>query len=119
MAVAMTDESKSPTGALSRHDPNRLRRARAGHWEADTVIAAGRQHAIVTLVEGKSGFAVTDKVDRKTSAQVSAAVIERLLAAAGRVKKITFYNDKGVAGQKLIDQSLGSTAYFADPFASW
>jgi len=95
------------------------RRTHIGHWEADTVIGAGHQHAIVTLVERKSGFAVMAKVDRKTSEQVSAAVIDRLLPVAGRVKTITFDNGKEFAGHKLIDQSLGSTAYFADPFASW
>ena len=66
------------------------RRTHIGHWEADTVIGAGHQHAIVTLVERKSGFAVMAKVDRKTSEQVSAAVIDRLLPVAGRVKTITF-----------------------------
>ena len=95
------------------------RRAQIGHWEADTVIGAGHQHAIVTLVERKSGFAVMAKVDRKTSEQVSAAVIDRLLPVADRVKTITFDNGKEFAGHKLIDQCLGSTAYFADPFASW
>jgi IS30 family transposase len=31
----------------------------------------------------------------------------------------TFDKGKEFAGHKLINQSLGSTAYFADPFASW
>jgi IS30 family transposase len=95
------------------------RRARIGHWEGDTVIGAAHQHAIVTLVERKSGFAVATKVDRKTAEQVSAAIIERLKPMAARVKTITYDNGKEFAAHKAIDQSLGSTAYFADPFASW
>lgn len=95
------------------------RRGRIGHWEGDTVIGAAHQHAIVTLVERKSGFAVATKVDRKTAEQVSAAIVERLKPMAARVKTITYDNGKEFAAHKAIDQSLGSTAYFADPFASW
>lgn len=94
-------------------------RAHIGHWEGDTVIGAAHQHAIVTLVERKSGFAVVTKVERKTSEQVSAAIIKRLEPIAARVKTITFDNGKEFAGHRQIDESLGSTAYFADPFASW
>jgi IS30 family transposase len=95
------------------------RRAHVGHWEGDTVIGAAHQHALVTLVERKSGYAVVAKVHRKTSEQVSAAIIKRLTPLASRAKTITFDNGKEFAGHKLIDQSLGSTTYFADPFASW
>ena len=84
-----------------------------------TTHRAAHQHAIVTLVERKSGYAVVTKVNRKTSDQVSAAIIKRLKPLASRVKTITYDNGKEFAGHKAIDQSLGSTAYFADPFASW
>ena len=95
------------------------RRSHIGHWEGDTVIGAAHQHAIVTLVERKSGYAVVSKVNRKTSDQVSAAIIKRLKPLAWRVKTITYDNGKEFAEHKFIDASLGSKAYFADPFASW
>ena len=50
--------------------------------------------------------------------QVSAAIVKCLRPLASRVKTITYDNDKEFAGHKAIDQFLGSTAYFADPFAS-
>ena len=59
------------------------------------------------------------KVHRKTSEQVSAVIIKRLTPLASRAKTITFDNGKEFPGHKLIDQSRGSTTYFADPFASW
>jgi len=36
-----------------------------------------------------------------------------------RVKTITFDNGREFAHHGVIDQALGSKAYFADPFASW
>ncbi len=59
------------------------------------------------------------KVNRRTSDQVSAAIINRLKPVASQVKTITYYNRKEFASNKAIDQSLGSMTYFADPFASW
>ena len=43
----------------------------------------------------------------------------RLKPLASRVKTITYDNGEELGGHKTIDQSLGSTAYFADPFDSW
>jgi len=52
------------------------RRVHIGNWEGDTVIGAAHQHAIIRLVERKSGYAVVTKENRKTSDQVSAAIIK-------------------------------------------
>lgn len=95
------------------------KRLHIGHWEGDTVIGAAHQQAIVTLVERKSGYAVIAKVERKTAEQVSAAIVDRLGPIATCVKTITYDNGKEFASHVAIDQCLGSTAYFADPFASW
>ena len=42
-------------------------RGRFGDWEGDTFIGKGRQGAIVTLTERKSGFLVVRQVARKTA----------------------------------------------------
>jgi IS30 family transposase len=94
-------------------------RSQIGHWEGDTVIGAGHQQAIVTLVERKSGFAVLRHVTRKTSELVSQAIISSLAPLAQRVKTVTYDNGKEFAGHAVVDKALKSTAYFADPFASW
>jgi IS30 family transposase len=36
-----------------------------------------------------------------------------------RVKALTYDNGKEFSGQARIDEALGSTGYFARPFASW
>ena len=94
-------------------------RSRVGHWEGDTVIGAAHKHAIVTVVERKSGFAVLSKVENKTSEAVSQAIIDRLKPYAARVITLTYDNGKEFADHARIDAELDSTGYFADPFASW
>jgi transposase, IS30 family len=94
-------------------------RSCVGHWEGDTVIGAAHKHAIVTVVERKSGFAVLAKVENKTSEAVSQAIINRLKPYVARVTTLTYDNGREFADHARIDDELNSTAYFADPFASW
>ena len=94
-------------------------RKQVGHWEGDTVIGANHKQAIVTVVERKSGYAVISKVENKTADLVSAAIVNRLKPFGGKVKTLTFDNGKEFCGHGKIDEALGSTSYFARPFASW
>jgi IS30 family transposase len=94
-------------------------RKQVGHWEGDTVIGANHKQAIVTVVERKSGYAVIAKVENKTADLVSAAIVNRLKPFGAKVKTLTFDNGKEFCGHGKIDEALGSTSYFARPFASW
>jgi len=94
-------------------------RLEVGHWEGDMVIGARHKQAIVTLVERKSGYAKLFKVPNKTAELVSAAMIKSLKPFDGLVDTITLDNGKEFADHQRIDLELGSTIYFADPFASW
>ena len=94
-------------------------RRQIGHWEGDTLIGKGHKHAIVSLVERKSGNAVLAKVENKTAALVSTAIIKRLKPISKRVQTLTYDNGKEFADHATIDRALGSTAYFADPYSSW
>ena len=94
-------------------------RKQVGHWECDTVIGANHKQAIVTVVERKSGFAVMAKVSNKTADLVGSAIIDALTPFEARVKTLTYDNGKEFCGHAKIDEALGSTGYFARPFASW
>ena len=94
-------------------------RSQVGHWECDTVIGANHKGAVVTMVERKSGYAVMAKVSKKTADLVGAAIIEALKPLKARVKTLTYDNGKEFSGHARIDEALGSTGYFARPFASW
>ena len=94
-------------------------RKQVGHWECDTVIGANHKQAIVTLVERKSGFAVIAKVSNKTADLLGYAIIDAPTPFEARVKIMTYDNGKEFCGHAKIDEALGSTGYFARPFASW
>jgi hypothetical protein len=94
-------------------------RRQIGHWEGDTLIGKRHKHAIVSLVERKSGYAILAKVENKTADLVSTAIIKRLKPIAKRVRTLTYDNGKEFSDHAAIDKALGSTAYFADPYSSW
>ena len=70
------------------------RRERLGDWEADTIIGAGKQGAIVTLVERKSRFTLLKQVARRTAAAVEDAIFELLIPYQAATHTITFDNEK-------------------------
>ncbi len=94
-------------------------RHRYGDWEVDTIIGRRHQQAIVSLAERKSRLALIQKVDRKTSQQVSQAVTELLGSVKHRVYTITADNGKEFSGHQKIAKSLDANFYFAHPYASW
>jgi len=56
---------------------------------------------------------------KKTADLVGVAIIEALNPLKARVKTLTYDNGKEFSGHARIDEALGSTGYFARPFASW
>jgi len=73
----------------------------------------------VAIVVRKSGFAVLAHVTRKTSELVSQAIITSLTPLAQRFRTVTYDNGKEFADHAAVDEALKSTAYFANPYASW
>ena len=94
-------------------------RSQIGHWEADTVIGVNHKHAIVTLVERKSGYAVIAKVQNKTAKLVSKSIVKLLEPYKAKVKTLTYDNGKEFAKHAWVDKKLSSTGYFARPYCSW
>jgi len=94
-------------------------RERFGDWEADTIIGAGKQGAIVTLVERKSRFTLLKQVVRRTAAAVEDAILELLRPYLAVTHTITFDNGKEFANHQAIAQILQADMYFAHTYASW
>jgi len=94
-------------------------RERIGDWEGDTIIGAGRQGAIVTLVERKSRFTLLKQVANRTAAVVENAILDLLMPYQAATHTITFDNGKEFSNHQSIAQKLQSVVYFAHPYASW
>jgi IS30 family transposase len=95
------------------------KRERIGDWEGDTIIGAGRQGAIVTLVERKSRFTLLKQVANRTAAVVENAILDLLKPYHAATHTITLDNGKEFANHQSIAQKLQSKVYFAHPYASW
>lgn len=94
-------------------------KSRIGDWEIDLVIGKGHSGALVTIVERKTSFTVSTRVDDKSAKTVTAATIALLAPFKGAVLTITADNGKEFAYHEKMTTSLHCGVYFADPYCSW
>lgn len=94
-------------------------RSRIGDWEVDTMIGKNHQQALVTVVDRTSGYTLIQKVDHRTSALVTAAIIQLLATHLDKVQTITSDNGKEFADHQAIAHATGADFFFADPYSSW
>ncbi|WP_041766505.1 IS30 family transposase [Psychromonas ingrahamii] len=94
-------------------------KSRMGDWEIDLVIGKGHSGALVTIVERKTSFTVSTRVDDKSAKTVTAATIALLKPFEDSVITITADNGKEFAYHEEMTESLKCDVYFADPYCSW
>lgn len=94
-------------------------RRRFGDWEADLVIGAGHQQALVTINERKSRYALIAHVSCKSAQLVSEAIVALLTPFKTCVHTLTTDNGKEFAQHAQIASALKADFYFAHPYASW
>ncbi len=95
-------------------------RTRFGDWEGDTIVGAGQQGFIATLVDRTSRLLRGQKCDSKHAGPVADAVIHALQdMPTSWVKTITFDNGTEFSHHEKIAQKLGVDIYFAQPYASY
>ena len=94
-------------------------KCRIGDWEIDLVIGKGHSGALLTIVERKTSFTVSTRVDDKSAKTVTAATIALLAPFKGAVLTITADNGKEFAYHEKMTESLKCDVYFADPYCSW
>lgn len=90
-----------------------------GDWEADLVIGAGHQQALVTINERQSRYALIGHVPKKTAQAVSDVMVSLLTPYAACVHTLTTDNGKEFAQHERIASELGADFFFAHPYASW
>ena len=94
-------------------------RERFGDWEADLVIGAGHQQALVTINERISRYSLIAHIPAKTAQNVSNALISLLTPFSDVVFTLTTDNGKEFAQHEKIAATLGADFFFAHPYASW
>lgn len=94
-------------------------RARLGDWEADTIIGAHHQGAIVTLDERQSKLRLAAPLAGKQAQPVTDAIVRLLNPLKAYVKTITFDNGKEFTQHDALAEALACDTYFAKPYHSW
>ena len=92
---------------------------RFGDWEADTIIGARHQGAILSLVERKSKLTRLHKLASKAATEVKQTSIALLAPLVERVHTITVDNGKEFVQHEEITAALKAPIYFAHPHAAW
>ena len=95
------------------------RRERFGDWEADLMIGAGHQQALVTINERTSRYSLIAHVPAKSAQNVTDAMVSLLTPFKAFVHTLTTDNGKEFAQHERITQKLDADYFFAHPYASW
>ena len=93
-------------------------KGRIGDWEGDTLISHGSHCALLILVDRHSKYTIIRKVGRKTSENLSTAIINSLKKEGLPIHTITFDNGSEFAEHQRILKKLKTNIYFARPYKS-
>jgi transposase, IS30 family len=94
-------------------------RSRIGDWEVDTVVGAHHKGAVVTVVERRSRYLITDVLRSPNARAMRRSLTTVLRPHQQRVLTITADNDRAFAQHEAIARSLEAAIYFAHPYHSW
>lgn len=95
-------------------------RQTVGHWEGDLINGSQGTGHLVTLVERKTRFTLTDRVISKETEEVVESITD-LLNPLPEVLKgtVTLDNGKEFARHEVLERDTGVAVYFARPYHSW
>jgi len=92
---------------------------RLGDWEADTIIGANHQGALLSITERKSKLVRLIKLKDKCASTVRRTAIKLLAPLRDRLHTITVDNGKEFCEHEALAAELSCQIYFAHPYASW
>ncbi len=108
--------------SIRKRDKSVYKRLEAGHWEADTVVSGrGKTTAcFATLAERKTRYYIAIKIPNRKADTMANAIIKVLSEfPKGLVKTITCDRGTEFANWQTIEEQLGCSVYFADPYCAW
>lgn len=94
-------------------------KTRAGDWEADTIVGAGQQGCVVTLVERHSAYSLLRAMPIKRAETCASLIIQALKAAGKPVRTITYDNGSEFCRHERVNAEIGCESYFCTPYHSW
>lgn len=95
-------------------------RERFGDWEGDTITSRQSKAALLSMVERKSRLVQLEKLENKTSALTSQAVINRLLRFPKDSRHtITFDNGSENTEHEAISEAADIKCFFCDTYSAW
>ena len=105
-------------GMVSERPVSCNKRSWFGHWEGDTVRGKTGRSALVTLVDRKSRYLLSQRVSEVNAKNVTQAMIDLLhTVTPKRVRTLTSDRGTEFAGYREVSQELGIPVYFPDPHA--
>lgn len=94
-------------------------RKRIGDLEADLMMGKDHKSALLVLTDRTTLITMIDKLEGKTSSEVTYKIIERLSRFnSSYIKTITFDNGKEFAGHDQIAEKFNVKTYFTTPYTS-
>ena len=95
-------------------------RQRLGDWELDLMTCHRNSGYLITAVDRKSGYTLISRAKTKHSSGVMDRIVEMFRGKIAKRHRLTFTFDNGVEFYffKRLEQELGVTVYFADPYNS-
>lgn len=93
---------------------------RLGDFEGDTIVGAGHQSAVVTIVDKASKYLCLAKMQGRTAAQVPKLIAHCLQKVPHLMAKtFTFDNGKEFSHHEQLTNLTGAPCYFARPYCAW
>lgn len=94
-------------------------RLQPGHWETDLLIGKGVS-AVQVSVERQTRFTKLKKIHRKTALAFRLALSQSLSSFPSHLKRsITYDNGSENVEHHILNQQIGSSSYFCEPYHSW
>lgn len=96
------------------------RRETVGHWEGDTILGQRKTGAIGTFVERKTGYLIAFLLNGGSSKEYLEKASVAFASLPSEAKQtLTVDRGKEFTLHREIEEQLGFTLYFCDPYRPW
>jgi IS30 family transposase len=94
-------------------------RARLGDYEIELIVGPKNKDAILSVIDRLSRCCILEKLNGKSSTEVSEQIMNLLKSSSGPIFTITTDNGTKFTDHENISSKLNINYYFAHPYASY